>query len=86
MTKIKSLFLLTLLTFLFGCKTKEVACDSYSEVEFIQIDTFCIESQHVHIEEENLCIYFEDMEIITIDTIYIPVPVLKDETYNYASN
>ena len=59
---------------LFSCKTKEASCDSYSIIQFIERDTFCIESQHVHIEDESLCSYFNDIEIIAVDTIEIQIP------------
>jgi len=58
---------------LFSCKTKEASCDSYSTIQFIERDTFCIESQHVHIEDESLCSYFNDIEIIAVDTIEIKI-------------
>jgi hypothetical protein len=74
MIKIKSLFLLTLLTFLFGCKTKEASCDAYSEIMLIQKDTLCIESQHIHIESESLCAYFDDIETVYVDTFYLKIP------------
>tara|TARA_R110001606_G_scaffold395371_1_gene567564 strand:+ start:143 stop:430 length:288 start_codon:yes stop_codon:yes gene_type:complete len=62
---------------LFSCKTKQVECDSYSTIQIIQTDTLCIESEHVHIEEEHLCGYFDDIEIITHDTIEILIPKNK---------
>ncbi len=62
---------------LFSCKTKEVSCDSYSTIQFIERDTFCIESQHVHIDEESLCSYFDDIEIIAVDTIEIQIPTRR---------
>jgi len=62
------------ISILFSCKTKEASCDSYSTIQFIERDTFCIESQHVHIEDESLCSYFNDIEIIAVDTIEIQIP------------
>ena len=59
---------------LLSCKTKQVSCDSYTTVQFIQRDTLCIESQHIHIEDESLCSYFDDIEIIAVDTIEIQIP------------
>tara|TARA_R110001592_G_scaffold100611_2_gene285470 strand:+ start:2093 stop:2311 length:219 start_codon:yes stop_codon:yes gene_type:complete len=58
---------------LFSCKTKEASCDSYSTIQFIERDTICIESQHVHIEDESLCSYFNDIETIIVDTIEIKI-------------
>ena len=58
---------------LFSCKTKEVSCDSYSTIQFIERDTICIESQHVHIEGEQICSYFNDIETIIVDTIEIKI-------------
>ncbi len=58
---------------LFSCKTKEASCDSYSTVQFIERDTTCIESQHIHIDEEQICSYFDDIETIIIDTIEIKI-------------
>ena len=55
-----------------SCATKQVECDSYSE--FIVTDTLCIESQHVHLEQEHQCVYFDDIEIIATDTIRIKLP------------
>lgn len=57
-----------------SCKTKQVECDSYTTIQFIERDTFCIESQHVHIEDESLCSYFNDIEVIAVDTIEIQIP------------
>jgi len=59
---------------LLSCKTKQVSCDSYTTIQFIQRDTLCIESQHIHIEDEFLCDYFDDIEIIAVDTIEIQIP------------
>ena len=72
--------------FIFSCKTKEVSCDSYSKIKIIQRDTFCIDSQHIHIEEEGLCVYFDDIETVYVDTFYLKIPKKQNETYNYASN
>ncbi len=58
---------------LFSCKIKEVSCDSYSTIQFIERDTTCIESQHVHIEGEQICSYFDDIETIIVDTIEIKI-------------
>lgn len=68
----KKILIIIGVLFLLSCKTKEVSCDSYSTIQFIERDTFCIESQHIHINEESLCSHFDDIEIITIDTIEIP--------------
>ena len=62
---------------LVSCATKHVECDSYSTIQFIERDTFCIESQHVHIDEESLCSYFDDIEIIAVDTIEIQIPTRR---------
>lgn len=70
---IKVLMVIGIFT-LFSCKTKEASCDSYSTIQFIEQDTLCIESQHIHIEDESLCSYFDDIEIITVDTIEIQIP------------
>jgi hypothetical protein len=59
---------------LFSCKTKDSMCDSYSVIQFIERDTICIESQHVHIEEEHICSYFNDIETIIVDTFEIKIP------------
>ena len=69
----KVLAVIGILTLL-SCKTKQVSCDSYTTVQFIQRDTLCIESQHIHIEDEFLCDYFDDIEIIAVDTIEIQIP------------
>ena len=61
------------LSILSSCKTKEVSCDSYTTIQFIIHDTLCIESEHVHIEEEHLCGYFDDIEIFIHDTLEIKI-------------
>jgi len=72
---IKSLlYLITISTLVFGCKTKEASCDAYSEIMLIQKDTLCIESQHIHIESESLCSYFDDIETVYVDTFYLKIP------------
>ena len=68
--------LLSLFIFIFiiiSCKTKQVQCDSYTILRIPQSDTLCIESQHIHLESEHLCVYFDDIEIITQDTIEIKI-------------
>jgi len=70
----KKILIIIGVLFLLSCKTKEVSCDSYSTIQFIERDTFCIESQHIHINEESLCSYFDDIEIIAMDTIEIQIP------------
>jgi len=70
---IKTLAVIGILALL-SCKTKQVSCDSYTTIQFIQRDTLCIESQHIHIEDESLCSYFDDIEIIAVDTIEIQIP------------
>lgn len=69
----KVLAVIGILTLL-SCKTKQASCDAYTTVQFIERDTLCIESQHIHIEDESLCSYFDDIEIIAVDTIEIQIP------------
>lgn len=72
---IKSLlYLITISMLVFGCKTKETSCDAYSEIMLIQKDTICIDSQHIHIESESLCAYFDDIKTVYIDTFYLKMP------------
>ncbi len=69
--RLLSLFIF--ISILIGCKTKQVQCDSYTILRIPQSDTLCIESQHIHVESEYLCAYFDDIEIITQDTIEIKI-------------
>lgn len=74
---IRSTILAAFIITLISCKTRDVTCDSYSVIQFIEHDTICIESQHVHIEEEHICSYFDDIEIIIVDTFEIKIPKTK---------
>lgn len=70
---IKIIVMIIFIYALLSCGNEKEACDAYSTIQFIKQDTLCIESQHIHIDGESLCGYFDDIEIITIDTIEVQV-------------
>ena len=56
-----------------GCKAPETYQQLDSVIQIVTCDTICIESDHIHINEDHICGYFDDIKIIIRDTIKIEI-------------